>query len=417
MQTTAPREVVPDGPLLAPSDQRLPPLLERAQVKAFRNGTDRTVPPEQTVARMRPLLPAMGITRLADVTGLDVVGIPTVCAVRPLSRNLVVSQGKGLTLAAAQASAIMECSEMWHAQRHVHPLRWGSVDEVAATAPVADVDRMLLWDEQGSPHGRQFWWVPSYDLLGGTRRWVPYEAVHCDGRLPKASGEDLFVRGSNGLASGNSALEAVLHALYELVERDQIADWEALGVPEQAGRRIDPATVLEPGCRDLIARFAAAGIEPMLFDLTFGFGLPTFTCVLRQPPGQLGTPRTYGQGWGTHCMPEIALARALTEAAQYRCTIISGARDDYSRESFAEVFYNSEVLGRGDVLAAESTALRDFACVRGPSHPTLNEDLEHVLSALRAGGITEVDVVDYTDPDLDVAVAKVVVPGLRDGME
>ena len=46
---------------------------------------------------LQPKLAAVGITRLADVTGLDRVGLPVVLAVRPLGRSLAVSQGKGLT--------------------------------------------------------------------------------------------------------------------------------------------------------------------------------------------------------------------------------------------------------------------------------------------------------------------------------
>jgi ribosomal protein S12 methylthiotransferase accessory factor len=41
--------------------------------------------------------------------------------------------------------------------------------------------------------------------------------------------------------------------------------------------------------------------------------------------------RTLGfyQGFGAHLVPEIAIARALTEAAQTRLTYIAGARDDF----------------------------------------------------------------------------------------
>jgi ribosomal protein S12 methylthiotransferase accessory factor len=91
-----------------------PPLLPGLQGptrKAFKAGTHRHVGPEQTLARVRPFLGRMGITRVANVTGLARIGIPVVQAVRPNSRSLSVSQGKGLTLAAAKASALMEAGE------------------------------------------------------------------------------------------------------------------------------------------------------------------------------------------------------------------------------------------------------------------------------------------------------------------
>jgi hypothetical protein len=63
-------------------------------VKAYTRGTHRVVSPAATLARLLPLLPSMGITRLANVTGLDTIGIPVVMAVRPNGRALSVAQGK-----------------------------------------------------------------------------------------------------------------------------------------------------------------------------------------------------------------------------------------------------------------------------------------------------------------------------------
>ena len=80
--------------------------------KAFRRGTHRAVAPAETVAPVRPFLAAMGITRVANVTGLDHVGIPVVMVCRPNSWSLAVSQGEGLDLAAAEASGLMEAIEL-----------------------------------------------------------------------------------------------------------------------------------------------------------------------------------------------------------------------------------------------------------------------------------------------------------------
>ena len=61
-------------------------------------GTHRLVAPNATLERVRPFMAVMGITRVANVTGLDTIGIPVVMVVRPNSRSLAVSQGKGLNL-------------------------------------------------------------------------------------------------------------------------------------------------------------------------------------------------------------------------------------------------------------------------------------------------------------------------------
>ena len=55
---------------------------------AFRRGTHRLVPPEETLARLAPHLLDFGITRCAEVTGLDDdLGVPVYVAIRPRGRG------------------------------------------------------------------------------------------------------------------------------------------------------------------------------------------------------------------------------------------------------------------------------------------------------------------------------------------
>src|SRR6266496_3142850 len=97
--------------------------VDNSEQKSYRAGTHRIRNPEQTLAEYLPKAKDMGITRLANVTGLDWVGIPVYNAIRPNSRSLSVSQGKGVTLEAAKVSALMESIEYWHAEHISLPLR------------------------------------------------------------------------------------------------------------------------------------------------------------------------------------------------------------------------------------------------------------------------------------------------------
>lgn len=90
--------------------------------KAFVRGTHRSVDPETTWARLRDHLPAIGVTRVADVTGLDRLGLHVYLAVQPLSRSLSIAQGKGTDPVAARVSAVMEAAETWSAERHELPV-------------------------------------------------------------------------------------------------------------------------------------------------------------------------------------------------------------------------------------------------------------------------------------------------------
>ena len=90
--------------------------LDGPVLKLFKRGTHRIISPEDTLARVVPKAPQIGITRLGNVTGLDRIGIPVTVSVRPNSRSVSVSQGKGLGLSQALASALMEAIELFHAE-------------------------------------------------------------------------------------------------------------------------------------------------------------------------------------------------------------------------------------------------------------------------------------------------------------
>ena len=204
--------------------------------KRYFHGTHRTCAPDETLARLRPLLPAMGITRIANVTGLDRTGVPVVMVSRPNARSVTVSQGKGLTLAAAKASGVMEALEVWHAEHIVKPLKLASHEEMRAEHRMADI--------AGLPRSRgsrytptlPLMWIEGEDLLGAGRVWLPLELVSANYTLPFPPGSGCFQANTNGLASGNHWLEAVSHGVCEVVERDGIrvvvSDWM---LPESDG--------------------------------------------------------------------------------------------------------------------------------------------------------------------------------------
>ena len=80
--------------------------------KRFTTGTHRTCDPEETLDRLRPLLPAMGITRIANVTGLDRTGVEVACAIRPGGHVLQTTTGKAERWPDAVRSALGEAAEL-----------------------------------------------------------------------------------------------------------------------------------------------------------------------------------------------------------------------------------------------------------------------------------------------------------------
>lgn len=83
-------------------------------------------------------MPRMGITRLANITGLDRINLPVVVAIRPNSRSLATSQGKGDALEAAKASALLESIEIWHGERCAAALRYETYDAMRSHGSAVD---------------------------------------------------------------------------------------------------------------------------------------------------------------------------------------------------------------------------------------------------------------------------------------
>ena len=86
--------------------------------KAYKNETQRTTSPEETLARVEKALPAAGITRVADITNLDRIGIPVFSSIRPTAGRGAISvyNGKGATPTEARVSAMMEGIERFSAE-------------------------------------------------------------------------------------------------------------------------------------------------------------------------------------------------------------------------------------------------------------------------------------------------------------
>lgn len=348
----------------------------------YLNGTQRACAPAETWRRIEPLLPVAGIIRVADVTRLDDLGIPTWQAIRPAARTLSVSQGKGLDDASAKVSAAMEALELWHAE----DLSWlPSQVHRLGDAPCGH-GPYTLDTEPGSllNDDTELAWLPAYCLRTGDPRLLPRAAVALDAVVAPRWHPPGFRATSNGLASGNTRDEALLHGLLEVIERHRLARAEP--VP------IDPAGV--PDDHGLIEAVRRGGSTIELYDVPGDDDLACLPCVLaviRDPV--LGTGF---HGAGCHLDAGIAVCRAVTEAAQSRLSAIAGTRDDIPPTAYTG-------------SAGPPPALPAVPFSRLPSVPltSIEEELT-MLADLAPDAIG----ADLSHPALGVAVVKVVVPGM-----
>ncbi|MGH6919845.1 MAG: YcaO-like family protein [Geminicoccaceae bacterium] len=377
--------------------------------KAWRRGTHRTVDPAATLARVQPHLADLGITRIANVTGLDRIGVPVVMVCRPNARSLAVSQGKGLTLDAAKASGVMEAVELHHAERIELPLKLGSARDLERTHRLIDLDALPRLSDSRFHPDLPILWIEGRDLLADAPVWLPYEVVHTNYTLPLPTGSGCFPASSNGLASGNHILEAIDHGIAEVVERDSTSLWNHL---DQAGcgrTRIDLGTVDDDDCAAVLDQLERAGFAVALWDTTTDVGIASFYCLITDRRHENAHA---GAGAGAHPARAVALLRAVTEAIQVRTTYITGARDDLRPDEFTPSAIERK-LRRAQALMSQGAATRAFREVPTCEAAALAEDLDWMLDRLRAVDIEEVIMVDLTRAEIGMPVARVVIPGLE----
>ncbi len=380
--------------------------------KGYLRGTHRAIPPALTVERVRPLLREMGITRIANVTGLDVVGIPVVQVTRPNARSNAVSQGKGIDLSAAKASAIMEAIETFHAERILRPMQFASAHDLRSVVRLVDIDRLPKPVDSRFHPDLEMLWLEGEDLVCRMPLWLPYEAVHCRFSIPYPPGSGSFSMTTSGLASGNHRVEAIIHAICELIERDATTLFE-LASRQQKISRLRLGTINDVDCVSMMDSFRSCGIAVAVWEMTSDIGIPAFCCQLvehEDGPTLLSRPV---RGYGSHPSKSIALMRALTEAAQARVTVISGARDDLAGELYRQPQEGEKQTVLRDHLN-RNAEIRDYAEICTFSFSSFCDELDWLLERLRSCGIEEVTVVELTPASsLPYAVVRVVIPGLE----
>jgi YcaO-like protein with predicted kinase domain len=273
------------------------------------------------------------ITRVADVTGLDTIGLPVWTACRPPGKVITISAGKGLTKVDAKAGAILEGVELHVAENPnaKDPWVYGPFSDIkGAKIPIdfLPVSRHVPFNE-GTPIA----WEPMTDVFRDSMVAVPSDLLWLSQRIRTPF--DYMQSSSNGIAAGVSYEDALLQGAYEVIERDgwAISDF----IREQTGRwppRVSTDGLLPDQVKICIERLSEAKISPFIFDLSTDLQVPIFGCVILDPAEN--SPGAFS-GFGCSLDTDIAARRAITEACQARAVYISGGRDDMFRRKFLQL--------------------------------------------------------------------------------
>ncbi|MGA5129413.1 YcaO-like family protein [Streptomyces olivoreticuli] len=369
----------------------------------------RSVPAAKAIARVWPLRGRLGISRVADLTPLDVLGIPVFSVTRPNARTgqITLCQGKGNDKTEALASALFEAVER-HCGSLARPSLTARRSELdAAGQPYVGAAGLGLGQLPDEPME----WIESTDGSDGTQVLLPAADVIFPYTTP--AGCVRPVRPSTtGLASGATFGEAVLHALYEVVERDATSRYLHGG----PGRLVALDTVTGAGELELLHKYARADVDTLIIDLTDTTVLPTFAVFLSDQNADQAHLTV--SGFGTHPNAGVAVRRALTEAAQARATAIQGSREDLDR--VAEVYRADPAKQRTAfvqrALRAKMEGVTDFRTLPAPPPRSTRATLRHVAERLKLGGYGQVLHTDLTVAELGLPVAHVFVSGMVDSV-
>jgi ribosomal protein S12 methylthiotransferase accessory factor len=347
------------------------------------NSSYRSRRPARTCVAAEALMPALGISRVADITRMDRLGLPVCISVRPRSRTLCVHAGKGVDLAEARAGALMEAVEYAAAEpaNSVWDLRSLPVDDLVAQFG----DGLRLVDfvpaRGARVHARRpIHAVECEELVTRRRAFVPAELVfvpYAPQGMPR-----LFGATTNGLASGNTLVEATFHGLLEVLERDAVS----MNKPRDASRWVDHDDLPEP-FRTLASDWHRMGVDLAVRQVPCALSLPCFEAFLHEGGS---TDVNLAGGSGLHVDRDLALARAVCEAAQSRLSHIHGGRDDITT-FYAKYAPQARARARAEPSRSDAARVarlldrsRTVRYAAVPHDPPAGRSLGQLLEALLA---------------------------------
>jgi YcaO-like protein with predicted kinase domain len=366
----------------------------------------------ETICKMpSSWLMQFGLARVADLTGLDTIGLPVYTACRPSGTAITISAGKGLTQVDAKAGAILESIEVWASENpQLHP-SWVFCSHAVALNSFANVlpfDLFQLARDSPVNQNTPLEFDEMEDVFRQKTVLVPSDMIWLTSRTKPLF--QYFQASSNGLAAGISVRDAILQAVYEVIERD---GWSIAEVLEQQTGQWQECISLDcwlpPSLQICVDHLKSAGVTPFLFNLTRDISVPIFRCNILDDSDR--SPGLFA-GFGCSLDPVTAARRAITEACQSRAAYIGGARDDLFRRRFLLMKnINMKVLLR---MYQSLPQPRAFSAFSELIFDSVDEEWETLCSQLEDANITELySKILYTSDDPKFCIVKVVCPELE----
>jgi ribosomal protein S12 methylthiotransferase accessory factor len=341
-----------------------------------------------------------------------------------------VCSGKGLTVEAAEISALGEAVERYSSSI------W--VPEEVLFAPRRDLDGaaldprdLVLYRPEQYEHlpylpyrdDARIGWVRARSLVSGGDILVPATAAFMNYHSPHE--QPIAQVTSNGLATGPTLLEAVLSAAEEVLERDAfVITW----LNRLKTRRVDPRTHPHRELVEYTEAYHRRGVELELYLLPTDHPWHVFMALGVQVGEGRDGPAVV-VGLGADLDARQAARQALLEVGQVRPALRRRLREPKNRERLVELLEDPRrvaVLEDHDLLYAAPGAMHAFDFLRQqpitpfswdePESGTPQSRLSLLLDTLRSQEGGDLIYYNLTPPDMapfHLYTVRAILPGYQ----
>ncbi len=256
-------------------------------------------------------------------------------------------------------------------------------------------------------YDREIAWATAWSLTRQEHCYLPASYAYYGHR---DEGPLTIIADSNGSAAGNSLEEAMLQALMEVVERDSVAIWWYNRIQRQG---VDLDSFGEPYLHQLLDYYRSIDRELWVLDITSDLGIPTFAGVSRR------TDRAVEDivvGFGSHLDPKVALFRALTEVNQFLPSLLEKNADGSTLYKYPDRdaiiwWLKARAEEQAYLLPDPALPRKQFADYQNHGYCDLRDELLHCQDLLEGAGL-ELIAMDLSHPDIELHVARILVPGM-----
>lgn len=255
------------------------------------------------------------IPKVLRVDGIDCLGIPVYFS---FSKKIdsddidyeFTHAGKGISPEEAECSAIFEAIERYSAKMDGREIfKVGKENDIN---DAMSLKKFVVGDNIKQTENLVLEWTDVFEIENNHIRYVPANYVYFPYRPQSEKVKIVLPHDTNGLAAGNTITEAIIHAIYEVVEKDAFCIfWNNNDIYQN----VDITEFRNKKLCDLVDKLHENRIEFVIKDMTTDIGIPAYVALLdcrsKEQPA-------FVYGSGAHLDPEVAILRALTEAIQLR---------------------------------------------------------------------------------------------------